>query len=720
MYPGTPRWDRGIIGIAWWLMARRLLAAALAVSAIVSLNWVQTGAVGAAVAADHVHQSRGGRGARSSSSRSEAPAQSSTRSFASSGGGWVWQPASGPGLTTGPVTYAPGSNGSLQELFTPGPQGAVWTTYESPGGAWSPWHPQSGPGLTTGPITYAPGSNGSLQELFTPGPQGAVWTTYESPGGAWSPWHPQSGPGLTTGPVTYAPGSNGSLQELFTPGPQGAVWTTYELPGGAWSPWHPQSGPGLTTGPVTYAPRGNETLQQLFAPGPHSAVWTTDELPGGAWSVWHRLSPTGLTTGPITSAPGSNGSLQELFAPGPQGAVWTTYELPGGAWSLWHPLSPTGLTTGPITSAPGNNGSLQELFAPGPQGAVWTTYEFPGGAWSLWHPLSPTGLTTGLVTYAPGSNGSLQELFLPGPQGTAWSAYEQPEIGLNGAHVAIGLDTPESKEGLASAELGRTPAILNAFIAWSVGTSEQPFPASFVDSVVAGGAMPMLTWEPSTTSSPLMAIADGTYDSYLRSWAEAAAANGHVIYLRILHEMNGPWYPWGLGVDGNTAAEYVNAFQHIVDIFRAAGASNVEFIWCVATSASSTSFTELFPGDSYVSWVAMDGYNKTADPADTMEEIFAADYAILTAISTRPIMIAETATIEDPSDPTFKADWITTGFFSAIPSVFPRIIAVMYFDRVARGHSYPFDTSPASLAAMRQVFANPYYQLLAPQTTLTI
>ena len=164
------------------LMARRLLAAALAVSAIASLNWVQTGAVGAAVAVDHVHQKRAGdgSGARSSSRRSGAPAHSSMRPFASSGGGWVWQPASGPGLTTGPVTYAPGSNGSLQELFARRPpRGGLEQLRTAPAAPGSGWHPMSGPGLTTGPVTYAPGSNGSLQELFAPGPHGAVWTNYE-------------------------------------------------------------------------------------------------------------------------------------------------------------------------------------------------------------------------------------------------------------------------------------------------------------------------------------------------------------------------------------------------------------------------------------------------------------------------------------------------------------------------------------------------------------
>ena len=341
------------------------------------------------------------------------------------GGTWTaWLPVSGAGLAAGPVTFAPGSNGSLQELFVTNPRGQIWSTYEKPSGAWSAWHPVSGAGLAAGPVTFAPGSNGSLQELFATAPHGQVFTTYELPSGAWSAWHPASGPGLATGPVTFAPGSNGSLQELFATAPHGQVFTTYELPSGAWSPWHPASGPGLATGPVTFAPGSNGSLQELFATAPHGQVFTTYELPSGAWSPWHPASGPGLATGPVTFAPGSNGSLQELFATAPHGQVFTTYELPSGAWSPWHPASGPGLATGPVTFAPGSNGSLQELFVTNPRGQIWSTYEKTSGAWSAWHAMTGTGITVDSVTFAPGSNGSLQELFAAGAQGQIFNSYE--------------------------------------------------------------------------------------------------------------------------------------------------------------------------------------------------------------------------------------------------------------------------------------------------------
>ncbi len=326
------------------------------------------------------------------------------------------------------VTFAPGSNGSLQELFAVGPGGRAFLDYEAPGGRWSGWVPLGGQGLL-GPVTFAPGSNGSLQELFAVGPGGQVFLDYEVPGGAWSGWAPKGGQGLQA-PVTFAPGSNGSVQELFAVGPGGQVFLDYEVPGGAWSGWVPKGGQGLF-GPVTFAPGSNGSVQELFAVGSGGQVFLDYEAPGGAWSGWHPLGGQGLL-GPVTYAPGSNGSVQELFAVGPGGQVFLDYEVPGGAWSGWAPKGGQGLQA-PVTFAPGSNGSVQELFAVGPGGQVFLDYEVPGGAWSGWVPKGGQGLF-GPVTFAPGSNGSVQELFAVGSGGQVFLDYEVPGGAWSGWH----------------------------------------------------------------------------------------------------------------------------------------------------------------------------------------------------------------------------------------------------------------------------------------------
>jgi beta-mannanase len=243
----------------------------------------------------------------------------------------------------------------------------------------------------------------------------------------------------------------------------------------------------------------------------------------------------------------------------------------------------------------------------------------------------------------------------------------------------------------------------------------------------------MITWQPNqgsldgaTTAQPssdLESIIDGSHDTFITQWAREAKATGHTIYLRLMHEMNADWYPWGYGVDNQTPTQYVAAFRHIVDIFHQVGATNVQFVWCVASQATvkpgAPPIASFFPGDAYVSWVAMDGYNHSPNHPKTFSEIFASDYATLTQISSRPIMIAELGTVEIVGSSDAKAQWITDTFLTEIPQNFPRVMAVLYFDLRGHGYSYPLASDPASLAAYRKVVNDPYYQMPAPQTTLS-
>ena len=74
-------------------------------------------------------------------------------------------------------------------------------------------------------------------------------------------------------------------------------------------------------------------------------------------------------------------------------------------------------------------------------------------------------------------------------------------------------------------------------------------------------------------------------------------------------------YPWALGVNGNTAAEYVAAWKHVHAIFVRNGATNVRWVWNPNTMGATTAATylplywSLYPGDEYVDWLGLDIYN---------------------------------------------------------------------------------------------------------------
>src|SRR5436305_951631 len=149
--------------------------------------------------------------------------------------------------------------------------------------------------------------------------------------------------------------------------------------------------------------------------------------------------------------------------------------------------------------------------------------------------------------------------------------------------------------------------------------------------------------------------------------------------------MNGDWFSWGIGVNGNTSADYVAVWRHVVDIFRQENATNVRWVWCPNVMDTPQSvFAALYPGDSYVDWVGLDGYNwGTSQPGDRykqwtkLSDIFGASYDALIALTTKPLMIAETASTELGGD---KAAWITQGLLTDLPARFPAVRAVIWFD----------------------------------------
>ena len=127
-----------------------------------------------------------------------------------------------------------------------------------------------------------------------------------------------------------------------------------------------------------------------------------------------------------------------------------------------------------------------------------------------------------------------------------------------------------------------------------------------------------LTWEPWVK---LADITNGVYDAYLTSYAVEVKDCGLKTRLRFAHEMiqndiydncqgqaNCPeWYPWQ-----DQPADYIAAFRHVHDVFVATGETNVEFVWCPNNYPFNLSIVQkYYPGQNYVDWLCMDGYNWT-------------------------------------------------------------------------------------------------------------
>lgn len=277
--------------------------------------------------------------------------------------------------------------------------------------------------------------------------------------------------------------------------------------------------------------------------------------------------------------------------------------------------------------------------------------------------------------------------------------------------VAIGVFQPGAPERPGridsfARQIGRQPAVVESFFSWD----EQLISTEQLHAVALRGAVPLVTWEPWHAS--LQSIRAGKQDDYIRASARAAAAYGGPIMLRFAPEMNGDWAPWGAGVGGNTPADYVGAWRHIVSIFRQEGADNVRWVWApnIMTSDGQQKFDRFYPGGRWVDWVALDGYNWGADLGwRSFTEVFGPSYEVLTRLSPKPVMIAETGCNQTGGD---KAAWITSAFDREIPQ-FKRLHAVVWFNSThGQGkEDWRVNSSPQSLRAFRKAVSAPRYAL---------
>ena len=93
----------------------------------------------------------------------------------------------------------------------------------------------------------------------------------------------------------------------------------------------------------------------------------------------------------------------------------------------------------------------------------------------------------------------------------------------------------------------------------------EPFDTTFAQTLREHGVIPFVQIDP--TDASVAAIAEGTYDDYLRSYADSVRNYGHAVVIGFGHEMNASWYTWGYShVPPST---FVAAWRHIVTVFRA-------------------------------------------------------------------------------------------------------------------------------------------------------
>jgi mannan endo-1,4-beta-mannosidase len=206
--------------------------------------------------------------------------------------------------------------------------------------------------------------------------------------------------------------------------------------------------------------------------------------------------------------------------------------------------------------------------------------------------------------------------------------WHRPHLGV----YAEGMPSSYQPVEEFGAAVGKRPGIVLFYSGFG-----EKFPAGFAAQAHAHHAVPLDQIEP--TGISIAKIADGGYDAYLKSYADAVRAYGHHVIIGFAHEMNGSWYPWGwTHVSPGT---WVRAWQRVVTDFRSQGADNVTWLWTVSRVQDQGPFSAYWPGAAYVNWVGIDGY--FTGRQDTFDSVFNRAMDVVHQFTNDPVLISESA-----------------------------------------------------------------------------
>ena len=233
-------------------------------------------------------------------------------------------------------------------------------------------------------------------------------------------------------------------------------------------------------------------------------------------------------------------------------------------------------------------------------------------------------------------------------------------------------------------------------------------------------------WTPMISSNPLFfdkcpkenkslyeTIASGRCDTFLKEASLTLAKYEKPIMLRFAWEMNLPNMYWSTQKLESTPADFVNAWRHFYKISKE-NAPNV--LWVLSfntTNSVTTPYKELFPGDEFVDWVAIDGYNwGNSHPWGgwaSFDGTFRASYNELIALTKKPVMLSEVNSAPTGGN---KTSWLTDMLEKQIPDNYKQVGALIFFnENKNEGESvdWRLEKSGDYVTAVKQGLTNKLY-----------
>ncbi|NQT23372.1 MAG: hypothetical protein HQ579_08075 [Candidatus Omnitrophica bacterium] len=207
---------------------------------------------------------------------------------------------------------------------------------------------------------------------------------------------------------------------------------------------------------------------------------------------------------------------------------------------------------------------------------------------------------------------------------------------------------------------GKKPFFIMVFVDWGHFVDKE-----IIKDVYSEGSQLIITWEPwyakEKKGIDYEAMLSGKYDEYIEKFCDRIKTVKEAVLIRFAHEMNGNWYPWSGSIIGKE--KYKKIYQYVKDVFDKKGTANIKWIFSVnaadVPSDESNKFMLYYPGDAYVDYIGIDGYNwgntKSWSRWMSFREIFDKRYNEVIANTKKPVLISEFSSTSSGGN---KTRWI--------------------------------------------------------------
>ena len=256
--------------------------------------------------------------------------------------------------------------------------------------------------------------------------------------------------------------------------------------------------------------------------------------------------------------------------------------------------------------------------------------------------------------------------------------------------------------------IGKRPVIVHGF-----QQIQDSISVGGINNVLANYPEFMLTLEAGGMNLDEMLA--GQADSHFDRIGRDLGSINHTIYVRLMHEMNGNWYSYSASRVSDGESKYRDAFRRGVSRMKAAGGSNLQFVWCPNVRApvwGGNPLVTFYPGDDVVDILGLDGYAgyRTQAPF-TFNIVFDAAVDEICAIhASKPLWLCEWGMDAWDYSAAEKEQFFDDARASFKTQHYSRVKASLYFHSTQEGYRWKVDDPQACLDNYQGMINDPVYQ----------